>query len=365
MKYPGIFSFALVLTCALFCAACGGSGKTTLLPLPGADGGTPPAPSGLARGDLVAFTAGQKTFVMAYVNDGTEITFPTGLDDTGTAAMSGDFFIGQAEATSGLFVTVYQWAYDNGKFSDTETDHNGIDSTTAKYGGKQLINLTGSPTVDYSGGVFTVAADSANKPVTNVTWYGAVMFCNWLTEMTDGNVNNVVYGGIDTTWDHAETVADTAKSGFRLPTGNEWQFAARYRGTTAPGAGDLATEYVAQGIRGSASLTAGYYWTPGDYASGAAADSTHETETRAVSWYKSVVGEAPKDAGLKDFNGLNIYDMSGNVWEWCFTQYDADNRILVGGGIHENANGMTIGDGTNDGPDDQFISIGFRIAKNR
>lgn len=158
MKHTGIFSFALALACALLCAACGDSGKTTLLPLPGADGGTPPGPSGLARGDLVAF-ANLTTLVLAYANDGTEITFPTVLDDTGTATISGDFYIGRTEVTSALFVTVYQWAYNNGRFSDTVADHNGIDSTTAKYGGKQLINLTSCATVDYSGGVFSVTGD--------------------------------------------------------------------------------------------------------------------------------------------------------------------------------------------------------------
>jgi len=363
MKHTALFPFALALSCALLCSACGGSGKTTLLPLPGEDG----APTVMERGDLVAFTAGQKTFVMAYANDGTEITFPTGLDDTGTATVSGDFYMGQAEVTSGLFVAVYQWAYDNGRFSDTVTDHNGVDTDTAKYGGKQLVNLTGSMTVDYSGGAFSVIGDSGNKPVANVTWYGAVMFCNWLTEMTDGDAGNVVYGGIDTTWDHAETTADESKSGYRLPTSEEWQFAARYIGTAAPAAGDLAAEYVAPGLRGgSALLTAGYYWTPGDYASGATRDCTNETETRAVSWYDSgAMGEVPKDGGLKAFNGLNLYDMSGNVWEWCFTQYDADERVLVGGGINENASGMTIGDVTSDTPDDNFLSIGFRIATNR
>ena len=349
------FALTLILSAALLFTACESSEKSTVVT----------SPSGLARGDLVAF-ANLTTLVLAYANDGTEITFPTGLDDTGTATISGDFYIGRTEVTSALFVTVYQWAYNNGRFSDTVADHNGIDSTTAKYGGKQLIYLTSCATVDYSGGVFSVTGDSGNKPVANVTWYGAVMFCNWLTEMKDGNADNVVYSGIDTTWEHAETVADSTKTGFRLPTSEEWQFAARYAGTTAPAAGSLATEYVAQDIRGSASLTAGYYWTPGDYASGATKDTTNETETRAVSWYKTgAMGEMPEDAGLKNFNGLNIYDMSGNVWEWCFTQYDADNRILAGGSITETASSLTIGDGTNDAPDYQFISIGFRIAKIR
>ena len=184
--------------------------------------------------------------------------------------------------------------------------------------------------------------------------------------MKDGNADNVVYSGIDTTWEHAETVADSTKTGFRLPTSEEWQFAARYIGTTAPSAGSLATEYVAQGVRGSASLTAGYYWTPGDYASGATADNTNETETRAVSWYKTgAIGEMPEDVGLKVFNGLNIYDMSGNVWEWCFTQYNADNRVIMGGGINEPASGMTIGNLTPLEPHTDFFSIGFRVAKNR
>lgn len=96
MNHPCTFALTLILSVALIFTACDSSEKTTVVT----------SPSGLARGDLVAFTAGQKTFVMAYVNDGTEITFPTGLDDTGTAVCSSNFFIGQAEVTSGLLVTV-------------------------------------------------------------------------------------------------------------------------------------------------------------------------------------------------------------------------------------------------------------------
>lgn len=159
MNHPCAFAFTLILSAALLFTACDSSGNTTVVT----------SPSGLARGDLVAF-ANLTTLVLAYANDGTEITFPTVLDDTGTATISGDFYIGRTEVTSALFVTVYQWAYDNGRFSATVTDHNGVDSTTANYGGKQLISLAGSTTVDYSGGAFTVVADSGNKPVANVTW---------------------------------------------------------------------------------------------------------------------------------------------------------------------------------------------------
>ena len=131
------FALTLILSAALLFTACESSEKSTVVT----------SPSGLARGDLVAF-ANLTTLVLAYANDGTEITFPTVLDDTGTATISGDFYIGRTEVTSALFVTVYQWAYNNGRFSDTVADHNGIDSTTAKYGGKQLINLTSCATVD-------------------------------------------------------------------------------------------------------------------------------------------------------------------------------------------------------------------------
>ena len=105
----------------------------------------------------------------------------------------------ETEVTNAVVAAVFQWAYDNGRFSATVSDPNGLDTTTAKHGGQQLLDLDDTDCrVDYDGsGSFTAESGYENNPVTNITWYGAVMFCNWLTEMRDGNADNVVYEWVD------------------------------------------------------------------------------------------------------------------------------------------------------------------------
>jgi sulfatase modifying factor 1 len=316
-------------------------------------------------GDVIPVTAGSVSFDMIYTNNQSSITFPIGTDDSGTATLTLKFFMAETEVTNALMAEVLQWAYDNGKFSTTVGDHNGLDSTTAKYGGRRLLDLDDADIkINYSSGSFSVDAGFENHPVVRVTWYGAVMFCNWLTEMTDGDTDNLVYSGIDTSWDHPETVEDPSKTGYRLPSRDEWEFAARYIGLTVPTVENLASEYVSRLHNGgSASLTAGYYWTPGNYASGATKNHTNATETGEVGWYNGTppAGELKAVAG-KAANQLGIYDMNGNVWEWCFTASGTD-RVGCGGGWGFDAGGMQVGIWDVFSPVNGHNDVGFRIAR--
>jgi formylglycine-generating enzyme required for sulfatase activity len=271
-------------------------------------------------------------------------------------------------------VEVLQWAYDNGKFSTTVDDHNGLDSSTVKYGEKELLDLdAGDPhiKINYSGGNFTVDSGYENHPVVNVTLYGAIMFCNWLTEMRDGNTNNVVYKNIPTdgTWNDSNNYNsnDDDESGYRLPSSEEWEYAARYIGTTEPTEGDLATEYVAKNVRdGDSSLTDGYYWTPRDYASGATADYNNSTASELVAVYDS---SSTAEVKSKAYNALGLYDMSGNVWEWCFTT-DTDNsleRVMRGAcwftGAGSPVENLRLGFCSTSQPSISDNNLGFRFAR--
>jgi formylglycine-generating enzyme required for sulfatase activity len=179
-----------------------------------------------------------------------------------------------------------------------------------------------------------------NFPMHNVTWYDAVKYCNWLSEK---NGLQVCYTkNADGGWD-----TDLSKTGYRLPTEAEWEFAAR-GGTKS------------KGTRFSGS-----------------------NNSAEVAWYDETTSlKGPqKVKGLKA-NELGIYDMSGNVWEWCSDYYSktyyktspANNpfyatsqmyRVLRGGGWHYQGSFATVT--SRDGPEPAYTNYnyGFRLAQTK
>jgi len=118
-----------------------------------------------------------------------------------------------------------------------------------------------------------------NLPVENVSWEEAVLFCNKLSETA----------GLEICYDLGTWECDFSKNGFRLPTEAEWEYACR----------------AGSNLEWGMSSDSSGLW----YASWYLADSTFMTHP--------VASKAPNDAGL--------YDMLGNVWEWCNDYYQIYN----------------------------------------
>lgn len=297
--------------------ACGGGGDSP----PGDEEFYSEFDNAVSHGDFVDVETNNTSFRMIYANNSTNITFPMGDDDSDTATLNREFFISETEVTNALLADVLQWAYDNGKLTFDEGEHNSVDSTMVKYGNHELIDLRGSGADVYcrinfsngieTDGIFHIDAGYEEHPVENITWYGAIMFCNWLTEMIDGNTDNLVYSGIETDWLHTDTVDNLDNTGFRLPTLEEWRFAARYRG-------DDSTNTVP-----------GYEnpnFTTGNSLSGATTEWDAVDAPNATYAVFNASGTAQVKS--KEPNALGVYDMSGNVDEWC-------GKRVSGGSWHQ------------------------------
>ena len=169
------------------------------------------------------------------------------------------------------------------------------------------------------------ALKNGNNPIVGVSWLDATAYCKWLSDKTTGK-------------------------SYRLPTEAEWEYAA--------------------GGGASALLSNRNKW----------AGTKNENKLGDYAWYGKNSDSKTHVVGDKLPNELKLYDMSGNVWEWCNDWYNEDyyknspkdnpqgaksgsSRVMRGGGWSYDADGCRVAFRSNYVPVNRISNGGFRLAR--
>ena len=265
-----------------------------------------------------------------------------------TVVLTYDFYIGIWEVTVGEFLEFLNGVGvpESGFYNGHEIIENDVETCEYYYaGGAHRLKYPGK--IDY--------------PVTHITWWGAIEYCNWLSrkmgvsEAYDTSDGSLLNSSGNPTTDISQV------EGYRLPTEAEWEYSAR-------GAqNDYATDVDYKFSGGNVLNNVGWY----------SGNSTNAT-------YPIAAGKGTHEKKGKAPNEIGLYDMSGNVWEWCHDWYKGtyyyesplenpigppsnpdEQRIIRGGGWNNTENFNRVAMRTGQYVNFGSYSLGFRVAQTK
>jgi formylglycine-generating enzyme required for sulfatase activity len=252
------------------------------------------------------------------------------------------FYLGVTEVTVGQFRRVVESASYRTEAERDGKGGYGWNEQAKKFEGRD-------PKYNWK---FTGFEQTDDHPVVNVTWNDAIAFCNKLSEQ-EGLKPYYGFGAGE----------KSGGDGYRLPTEAEWEYACRAGTTTRYQSGDDAETLATVGNVADGTLKAkgGMFssWT-------------------AIAARDSYVFTAP--VGRFRANAFGLYDMHGNVWEWCWDGYKADyykespeadpsgplqasGRVIRGGSWYVIPRVCRSAYRVRSSPDRRDNDLGFRLAR--
>ena len=190
------------------------------------------------------------------------------------------YWMAETEVTNQQFASMAQWALDNGYAVTNGAElSNNLDESM-----QVLLDGLSSPDAEIVmvDRQLRVVPGREDRPVRAITWYGAIAYCDWLS----------LREGIERAYDHSTGSVIGGNPyevvGYRLPTEAEWEYACRAGTSTAFAGGPLES----LGCGGNPGL-------------------------ERMAWYCGNSSDGTKDVGGKEPNAWGLYDMHGNVGEWC------------------------------------------------
>jgi formylglycine-generating enzyme required for sulfatase activity len=222
-----------------------------------------------------------------------------------------------------LWEAVYDWATN---------DARGANKYTFANAGRQGGDTGSGP----------VGTDQ--HPVTTISWRDAVVWCNAYSEAA-GKRPVYNYGGAVLRESEGsgtsagngkaeKAVINASANGFLLPTEAEWEYAAR------GGVPSTTTPWT--------------YTYPG---------TSDQNSLREYAWYSSNTYDVTNPVRQKIANTAGLYDMSGNVREYCWDIHSGTDRVTRGGCFGNDVARNTVAFRFNFSPDDSRFTNGFRVVR--